>query len=84
MVILVKNVVCQMVPEVGFDAARPCQEVVFGVPNAARKGWRDLFFAMRYEVIKVLDRIEYMFYNIKGIIQEVGKFVKFKYFNYLI
>ena len=38
--------------------------------------WRDLFFAMRYEVIKVLDRIEYMFYNIRGIIQEVGKFVK--------
>ena len=39
--------------------------------------WRDLFFAMRYEVIKVLDIIEYMFYNIRGIIQEVGKFVKF-------
>ena len=38
-----EKVVCQMVPEVGFDAARPCQEVVLEVPNAARKGWR-LFF----------------------------------------
>ena len=34
----VKNVVCQMVPEVGFDAARPCQEVVF-----CQKGVEALF-----------------------------------------
>ena len=57
------KVVCQMVPEVGFDAARLCQEVVLGVPNAARKVWR-LFFE---EVICLRGMIELMSHFCHGI-----------------
>ena len=54
LVVFWKNVVCQNVPEVGFDAARWCQEGDFVVSNNARKDVFLLFLFLSFDVCKSL------------------------------